>query len=399
MRKIILLTLLTINSSMLTVSAQWMQTGFTYEQANALAISGSYIFAGAFHGGVYLSTNSGQTWTYTGMGTLNVLALAISGSNIFAGTEYYGVYLSTNNGGTWTQTSLNYPIVLSIVINGSNIFAGTGFYGVYLSTDIGQTWTQTALNNRNVWSLAISGSNMFAGTQGQGVYVSTNNGQTWTQTPLNNLWVPALAISGSNIIAGTAFNGIFLSTNNGQSWTQASLNSGGIASLAVIGSNVLAGSLDNMGVYLSTNNGLTWLLWNQGMGNRTVWSLAFSADYAYAGSDPGTGQNAVWKRPLSEIVGINNTGNSIPQSYHLYQNYPNPFNPKSKIKYDISKLSSVKLVIYDALGREVVTLVTEQQNPGSYEVEWDGSNEPSGVYFYQLNTGNYSQTRRMLLIK
>ena len=103
-------------------------------------------------------------------------------------------------------------------------------------------------------------------------------------------------------------------------------------------------------------------------------------------------------------TGITNQGNEIPTSYNLYQNYPNPFNPITKIKFDIPpdvkrKTLNVKLIIYDVLGREIQTLVNEKLNPGSYEVTFDGSNLSSGIYFYQLKTDKYIETRKMLLIK
>jgi Secretion system C-terminal sorting domain/Domain of unknown function (DUF5122) beta-propeller len=104
------------------------------------------------------------------------------------------------------------------------------------------------------------------------------------------------------------------------------------------------------------------------------------------------------------IVGIQPISNYIPASYELYQNYPNPFNPATKIKFDIplSKGAGgiiVRLAVYDILGREVAILVNQQLKPGSYEVEWDASNYPSGVYFYKLITQNYSETGKMVLVK
>jgi hypothetical protein len=140
-----------------------------------------------------------------------VNALAISGSNIFAGT-YNGVFLSTNNGANWTPTSLNNKYVHSLAISGSNIFAGTQSSGVYLSTNNGASWTQTSLNNRTVRSLAISGSNIFAGTDSNGVYLSTNNGANWTQ--INDGFNPvptvsSLAIGNNYIFAGTYGNSVW----------------------------------------------------------------------------------------------------------------------------------------------------------------------------------------------
>jgi hypothetical protein len=104
-------------------------------------------------------------------------------------------------------------------------------------------------------------------------------------------------------------------------------------------------------------------------------------------------------------TGIQQINTLIPDNYSLSQNYPNPFNPVTKIKFDIpsnvkSEKSNVKLIIYDILGREVATLVNEQLKPGTYEVEWNGMNYPSGVYFYQLSINNEQlETRKMVLVK
>ena len=88
----------------------------------------------------------------------------------------------------------------------------------------------------------------------------------------------------------------------------------------------------------------------------------------------------------------------------LYQNYPNPFNPSTKIKYEIpsnvkSETSNVKLIIYDILGNQMAVLVNNEQKPGIYEIEWNANNDPSGVYYYKLTAGNYSETKAMILIK
>lgn len=90
---------------------------------------------------------------------------------------------------------------------------------------------------------------------------------------------------------------------------------------------------------------------------------------------------------------------SHPTVYSLMQNYPNPFNPTTMIKYSLPKVSGVTLIIYDILGRKVTTLVNEQRQPGNYEVKWDASNVASGIYFYQLKTKDYVDTKKMILLK
>jgi len=88
-----------------------------------------------------------------------------------------------------------------------------------------------------------------------------------------------------------------------------------------------------------------------------------------------------------------------PDKFYLYQNYPQPFNPSTTIKYQIPKTSFVSLKVFDALGREVVTLVNEEKTYGNYEVEFDGSGLTSGVYFYTLKSGEFSNTKKMSLVK
>ncbi len=113
------------------------------------------------------------------------------------------------------------------------------------------------------------------------------------------------------------------------------------------------------------------------------------------------------RNPTGNPFGIQPISSEIPKQFSLSQNYPNPFNPSSKFKVQISKLSNVKIVVYDSAGREIETLVDEQLKPGTYEVNWNASGYSSGVYFYQLtarqnagsSTEDYSGARKMLLIK
>jgi len=89
----------------------------------------------------------------------------------------------------------------------------------------------------------------------------------------------------------------------------------------------------------------------------------------------------------------------IPTSFALHQNYPNPFNPMTTITYDIPVRANVKLVVYNILGQEVATLVNEVQEPGRYNVKFDASGLPSGVYFYKLEAGKYVDVKKMVLVK
>ena len=85
--------------------------------------------------------------------------------------------------------------------------------------------------------------------------------------------------------------------------------------------------------------------------------------------------------------------------FALYQNYPNPFNPKTIINYELPITNDVELSIYNLLGQKMVTLVHERQKAGDHQVEWDSSGFPSGVYFYRINAGTYTDIKKMLLVK
>ncbi|MFZ1416502.1 MAG: T9SS type A sorting domain-containing protein, partial [Defluviicoccus sp.] len=110
--------------------------------------------------------------------------------------------------------------------------------------------------------------------------------------------------------------------------------------------------------------------------------------------------NARSLRLISDVsVGITNVSTETPVGFDLKQNYPNPFNPKTVISYGLQINSFVKLIVYDALGNEVSNLVNEKQNAGTYTVDFDGSNFSSGVYYYRIDAGSFTQTKKMLLIK
>jgi hypothetical protein len=151
-----------------------------------------------------------------------------------------------------------------------------------------------------------------------------------------------------------------------------------------------------------------WLIsYNGPPGNGDDYASAIAIDkaknlYVTGGSDIGGLTFHLLTIKYSQFVGIKTINEHLPQTSTLYQNYPNPFNPITKIRFDIpsnAKDGNVKLIIYDMLGSEIAVLVNENLNPGTYNIEWDGSDYPSGVYFYKLQTDNYSKTKKLVLIK
>jgi hypothetical protein len=98
-------------------------------------------------------------------------------------------------------------------------------------------------------------------------------------------------------------------------------------------------------------------------------------------------------------TGLENKDNDVVQMFNLSQNYPNPFNPTTKIEFRIADFGYVSLKVYDILGNEVASLVNGEKPAGSYEIEFDGSNLSSGVYFYSLKTENYSEMKKMIILR
>ena len=121
-------------------------------------------------------------------------------------------------------------------------------------------------------------------------------------------------------------------------------------------------------------------------------------------SNPDVGYEAWLVKIAPDINSVDTEHNSLPDKFKLYQNYPNPFNPSTTIKYTIANVgsrhaSTVQLKIYNILGQEVATLVNKQQKPGNYEVIFHANGLPSGTYFYKLTVGDFSETKKLLLLK
>ncbi|MBN8585299.1 MAG: T9SS type A sorting domain-containing protein [Ignavibacteria bacterium] len=117
--------------------------------------------------------------------------------------------------------------------------------------------------------------------------------------------------------------------------------------------------------------------------------------FSYAGLGPTN----IYANQEGLITGINQNGTTIPDNFSLSQNYPNPFNPVTNIKFNLPKSGYVKLVVFDVMGREVATMLNENLNAGSYTADFDASNLSSGIYFYKLVTADFTDTKKMMLVK
>ncbi len=206
--------------------------------------------------------------------------------------------------------------------------------------------------------------------------------------------VNALAIAGNNILAGTSGIGVFFSSDSGKTWSPTKLDSMQIQTFQVFDKFVFAGTFN--GIYKSSDDGITWEKINGGLEGFFINDFTIAGDYIFAGVNNG----AVWKRPLSEITSVSEMNRKeLSNAFALSQNYPNPFNPITNITYSLPKSSNVILKVYDVLGREVTTLVNEEKHAGAYKVIFNGSNLPSGVYFYRIQAGGFVSTKKFILMK
>lgn len=144
-----------------------------------------------------------------------------------------------------------------------------------------------------------------------------------------------------------------------------------------------------------------WLVFKNTPPNSTAITIRYIAshnlDFAVSNWDnTGTG-NYVFKNNL--VIGVQNITTVIPGENKLYQNYPNPFNPSTTIKFKTNKSEFTTLKIYNTLGKEIKTLVNEKLQKGEYEVNFDGTNLTSGAYYYKLKIGDFSDTKKMLMVK
>jgi len=309
---------------------------------------------------------------------------------MFAGAA--GMFLTTNNGSSWTaiNNGLTDYGIRSIVINGPNIFVGTASSGVFLSNNNGGLWTAVSNGlpaSSHIYSLALSGSSIFAGTSS--VYLSSNNGSGWgnsgTGLPTSTT-AQSLAISGSNIFAsivGTG-GGVFKSINNGATWTMTGLSGGtNVYSLAIIGTYLFAGSLYGT-VLVSSTNGSTWTLMNDGLPTNTV-----ITSFAICGTDvfAGTSSSGVWKRPLSEITGIEENNNITDFMF-----YPNPSNGKFTFLENSGNINSIE--ICNMLG-EIIHNISYSNQQISHEI--DLSSYPKGIYLVKLYDGERIHLEKLVI--
>ena len=378
-----------------------------------------------------------------------------------------GFILHTTNGGTnWFVQYYNTTIQLYTAIGWANNMVGyTAGYSFAIpnntqilikTTNSGINWFSIPIpynqgisqfffiNPDTVWEVSGGGS-------GPDARITTDGGYTW-QVRINGITsYPSTCIQFLNFDTGFCGSGIriFKTTNAGLNWNINGTFSGGVSSIYFINQNTgfLGLEPDTITkITITSNGGITWQYQYLGrphynidlincmyFENQIGWA-GIPDSYIYKttnfGLNWGFQIDSGWTNHLSFIdsskgwtgylkiyhtsngggpiyyVGIIKNDNQIPCSFKLFQNYPNPFNPKTKIQFELSKTSFVKLNIFDLTGKEKVIWNSEKElSAGEHELNFDGSGYASGVYFYQLLVTDsqgkevFSETKKMILLK
>ncbi len=417
------------------VKAQWVKvSGQTAGVGGNLFSHKSTLFlTGNFNGfKMYRSDNGGTTWTsIADKFPYDVYSVFSYKEEVFAvtttlGSGIYRFYVSSDNGVNWTERS-NIPSVtgngaiLSMTADGNTLYAISNRKSFYTSTNNGVTWTEKIINTSasgNLISLAVSGNNFVSVILGTGAVVSTNGGQSWEIKNPASVTISSVYYYNGTIYGIPSGGGLFKFNNNTQSWDPTTglpdvLTFEIPKSMAGYGNLLFVyyvGFLTGQGsVYSSNDGGSSWTKLNStglpatvSPGNSISSITATSTDlFLYnqtqSGSTVDESKTGLYKTGISptSIKSLDN----LPSQYSLLQNYPNPFNPSTKISFSIPATQLVSLKIYDLTGREISSLINRELNAGSYSFEFDGSNLSSGIYFYRLNTANFSDVKKMILIK
>lgn len=212
-------------------------------------------------------------------------------------------------------------------------------------------------------------------------------------------------IVGTNLSFSTGY--IYSTTNCGNDWTHKPVyRSGPMIDVGFLNSEIgwIIGVIGQ--IWKTTNGGETWNIQNSGVNATFVKIMVLREEkVAYIFGGKGSG-SATCKNPfvllyadLNNLTIVNNDKENIVKEFHLLQNYPNPFNASTLIHYQVPADNQVTLTVYDVLGREMAKLVDEVKHCGMHTAQWNASGFASGVYFYRLKAGAFSEAKKMLLIQ
>lgn len=311
------------------------------------------------------------------------------------------------------------PFVLSPVDN-LTMYAGSIF--VHRSRNGGQSWTETnngqSLDGNPVLSLSVSRQStevVYAGTAPLGsrarLFRTEDGGNTWLDITgsLPDRYPTDIVVDPHNDrLVYVAFGGfgsshLFKSENGGGDWSDIGAGLPDVPAWAVAVDPFFSQHLyfgNDLGVYFSEDGGARWQVFAGGLPDAII-AMDLSISPANRALRVATHGSGVYERKLvSSTQPPVPDDNFQPGDFILAQNFPNPFNPITSIRYTLKKAQHVRLRIYDTLGKELTTLVDDLRAPGSYTVSVDAAIlGSSGIYFYRLEAGDFSQTRKMALTR
>lgn len=349
---------------------------------------------------------------------------------IYCMSQNGGLGRSTNNGTTFTDITsglsgrFNWstPYIIDPQTP-ANLFVGS--HMLFRSTNRGTSWTAISgdltrgTNGRLGTITCISAGVLqnsqrviYVGTDDAKLSVTTNGGTNWSDITgiLPNRYVtdvmcdprnPAEAyvtLSGFNIDQNNTH--VFRTTNYGTTWTNISGNLLNVPVNSVIVDHMRSGVLFigcDAGVYYTTNFGSSWAILGTGLPNAPVFDINYHAPTQILVA--GTHGRSLYEISLANLpIGIE-PNTEIAKQYSLGQNYPNPFNPATRIDFTLPKAGYVLLKMFDITGREVKTLLNRNMSKGTHTYDLNASELSSGVYFYTLKAGTFTDTKRMVLVK
>jgi photosystem II stability/assembly factor-like uncharacterized protein len=427
----------------------WNHIGLNYSIYTLGFDADSMLCAGGLSHGLNRYLPSGNNWSqiynkgYTPVET-NVLSLINNGS-LVASTYLWGLFSTTDNGQNWKSINNIGPVKDLISIDDTTIVF---YYNsiIYLSYDLGNTWQQ--IGNFSLTSMFYDSltQKIYIGIYGEGdgpsVYSTSDFGQNWEfiHSFGPNCWGSWIYSIFVSKITGFIFVNTVCSDPRSGTYYFLYRSTDTCTTWDLVGQDMVFDITENSvgkmyglsysKLLISNDSGFTWSSTNLNASSLAIDKLD-RIYYSYGGvirASDGEAQN--WTNvgnPLSAEINdivisknnfiylatdegvyfgdLNNFVLSIEDqqksslTFLLSQNYPNPFNPSTNIQYAISSRQFVTLKVYDVLGKEIATLVNEEKSPGSYETEFNASHLASGIYYYQLRTGDYVETKKMILLK